>query len=75
MITVGDLFFISELPCICVVEKGCKSNLNCKIKVYFFQTKWNLNVRFGVSVDAFLNFFDKKLRNSLKKREKISKCL
>lgn len=52
-------FFMLNLPCICVVEKGCKSNFNCKSKVYFFQTKWNLNVRFRASVDALLNFLIK----------------
>lgn len=76
MITVGDLFFMSlNLPSICVVEKGCQSNFNCKSKVYFFHSKWNLPVRFKASVDAFFNFLLQKLRNSLKKREKFSKCL
>lgn len=53
MITEGDLFFMLNLPCVCVVENGCKSNFNCKSKVYFFQTKWNLTVRFRAFVDAF----------------------
>lgn len=75
MITVGDLFLCFELTLHMCSRKVCKGNFHCKSKAYFFQTKWNLTVRFRASVDAFFNFLIKKLRNSLKKREKFSKCL
>lgn len=56
MITVGDLFLCFELTLHMCSRKVCKGNFHCKSKVYFFQTKWNLTVRFRASVDAFFNF-------------------
>ena len=71
MITVGDLFLCFELTLHMCSRKVCKGNFHCKSKVYFFQTKWNLTVRFRASVDAFFNFFDKKIEKFIKKKRKI----